>query len=86
MGCKSLISTNIPRSLRELYIFEDFSTLLHPELPAKRANPSLGEALSKSTRLLKNLSAAFLVDAEHFFADFWPIKQYDPNTVPWENL
>lgn len=86
MDCKSLISTNITRSLREIYIFEDFNTLLHPELPAKRANSSLGKALSKSTRLLENLSAAFLVDAEHFFADFWPIKQYDQNTVPWENL
>ncbi|RDL40524.1 uncharacterized protein BP5553_00503 [Venustampulla echinocandica] len=53
-----------------------------------------GKALSKASRSLNNLSAAFLVDARDFFADFWPPNHWSPhasqnsnaNVVPWENL
>jgi hypothetical protein len=70
----------------KLYIFEDFNKLLHPERSTKRANPSLGKALSKSSRFLENLSAAFLVDAEDFFANLWPTNEKNSNVIPWENL
>lgn len=46
----------------------------------------MGKALSKASRFLENLSAAFLVDAEDFFANFWPTKQQNSNVIPWENL
>jgi hypothetical protein len=93
---KLLIKNKLPSTLRDLYIFEDFNKLLHPERAAKRgpANRALGKALSKASRSLENLSAAFLVDAEDFFADFWPPNHWSPhvpqksnaNVVPWENL
>ena len=95
-GYKLLISKKLPSTLRDLYIFEDFNKLLHPERAAKcgPANRALGKALSKASRSLKNLSATFLVDAEDFFADFWPPNYWSPhasqnsnaNVVPWENL
>ncbi|TVY37052.1 hypothetical protein LSUB1_G005851 [Lachnellula subtilissima] len=83
---KSLISLNLPSTLRELYIFEDFNKLLHSERSTKRANRSLGRALSKSSRFLENLSAAFLVNAEDFFANLWPTNEQNSNIIPWENL
>ncbi|KAK3934299.1 hypothetical protein QBC46DRAFT_428022 [Diplogelasinospora grovesii] len=82
---KSLISLDLPSTLRDLSIFEDFK-LLRPDRFARSTNRALGKALSKSSRFLKHLSAAFLVDAEHFFANFWPTKQQDPNVIPWKNL
>jgi hypothetical protein len=95
-GYKLLISKKLPSTLRDLYIFEDFNKLLHPERAAKRgpANRALGKALSKASRSLKNLSAIFLVDAKDFFADFWPPNYWSPhasqnsnaNVAPWENL
>ncbi|KAL3419132.1 hypothetical protein PVAG01_09354 [Phlyctema vagabunda] len=75
----SLITRSLPSTLRELFIFEDFNKLLHPERSTKRANPSLGRALSKSSRFLENLSAAFLVDAEDFFANLRPSNQQSLN-------
>jgi hypothetical protein len=76
----------LPTTLRKFYIFEDFNKLLHPERSSKRALPSLGTALSNSSRSLEILSAAFLVDAEGFFSDFWPTKQLNYDVIPWENL
>jgi hypothetical protein len=76
----------LPSTLRELYIFEDFNKLLHPERSTKRANPSLGKALSKSSCFLENLSAAFLVDAKDFFANFCPTHEQNSNIIPWGNL
>jgi hypothetical protein len=32
------------------------------------------------------LSAAFLVDAEDFFANLWPPNEDNLNVIPWENL
>lgn len=32
------------------------------------------------------MSAAFLVDAEDFFADLWPANELNSNVIPWENL
>jgi hypothetical protein len=32
------------------------------------------------------LSAAFLVDAEDFFANLWPTNEQNSNVIPWENL
>lgn len=81
-----LISRNLPSTLQELFVFEDFNNLLHPERSAKRANPSLGKAFAKSTRSLESFSAAFLIDPEDFFADFWPTKPPHPNVIPWKNL
>jgi len=46
----------------------------------------LGRALSGASRFLENLSAAFLVDAEDFFANLWPTKEQNSNVIPWENL
>ncbi|OBT39478.1 hypothetical protein VE00_10120 [Pseudogymnoascus sp. WSF 3629] len=74
-----LLLHGIPSTLRELSIFENFNKLLHPEhfkqltyleQYTKRANPSLSKTLSKSSRLLTRLSAAFLVDVVDFFASF----------------
>ncbi|KAI0101813.1 hypothetical protein GGR51DRAFT_550752 [Nemania sp. FL0031] len=81
-----LISKALPTTLRQLCIFEDFNKTLHPERSTKRANPSLGKAFSKSTRSLDIISAAFIIDAEHFFADFWPTRPLHSNIVPWRNL
>ncbi|KFZ04051.1 hypothetical protein V502_10450 [Pseudogymnoascus sp. VKM F-4520 (FW-2644)] len=90
-----LLLHGIPSTLRELSIFEDFNKLLHPEhfkqltnleQYTKRANPSLGKALSKSSRLLTRLSAAFLVDAVDFFASFGPTNNPNANVIPWQNL
>jgi hypothetical protein len=69
-----------------MYIFEDFNNVLHPDRASKPADPVLGITLSTSSRLLKNLSAAFLVDARDFFAGFWPTRTQYPNEIPWENL
>ncbi|OBT65014.1 hypothetical protein VE03_05277 [Pseudogymnoascus sp. 23342-1-I1] len=90
-----LLLHGIPSTLRDLSILEDFNKLLHPEhfkqltyleQYTKRANPALGKALSKSSRLLTNLSAAFLVDAVDFFASFGPTNNPNANVIPWENL
>ncbi|KAI5864672.1 hypothetical protein GGS23DRAFT_561312 [Durotheca rogersii] len=81
-----LISQDLPSTLRNLCIFEDFNKLLHPKGSATHSNRSLGIALSKSSRFLENLSAAFLIDAQDFFAAFWPTKQQDSATIPWSNL
>lgn len=57
-----------------LVYIRGLNKLFHPERAAKRgpANRALGKALSKASRSLRNLSATFLVDAQDFFADFWP--------------
>ncbi|KFZ07638.1 hypothetical protein V501_06264 [Pseudogymnoascus sp. VKM F-4519 (FW-2642)] len=90
-----LLLHGIPSTLRELYIFENFNKVLHPEHfkqltnleeYTKRANPSLGKALSMSSRLLTMLSAAFIVDAVDFFASFKPTNKPNSNVIPWENL
>ncbi len=81
-----LILWNLPNTLRELYVFEDFNNLLHSERSTERANPSLGKAFAKATRSLEVFSAAFLIDAENFFADFWPTKPQNSNVMPWKNL
>ncbi|KAK3938997.1 hypothetical protein QBC46DRAFT_316574 [Diplogelasinospora grovesii] len=83
---KRLISSDLPSTLRDLSIFEDFNKHLHPDRLARSTNRALAKALSKTSRSLEHLSAAFLVDAKDFLADFWPTKQQDPNIVPWENL
>ncbi len=46
----------------------------------------MGRALSKSSRFLENLSAAFLVDAKDFFANLWPSTGQNSNVLPWEYL
>lgn len=76
----------MPTTLRRLYVFEDFNKIIHPKRSIKRANPSLGKTFSKSTRSLEIFSAAFLIDAEDFFADFWPTKPHNSNVFPWKNL
>lgn len=42
--------------------------------------------LSKSSRFLENLSAAFLVDAEDFFTNLRPINEQNFSVISWENL
>ena len=39
-----------------------------------------------SSRFLESLSAAFLVDAKDFFADFYPTQAQNSTVIPWENL
>ncbi|KFY64894.1 hypothetical protein V496_02924, partial [Pseudogymnoascus sp. VKM F-4515 (FW-2607)] len=90
-------NNGLPSTLRAVPIFEDSissSTLNIPysshttylEQYTKRANPLLGKAFSKSSRFLRHLSAAFLVDAVNFFAGFGPINNPITNIVPWEIL
>ncbi|OBT73087.1 hypothetical protein VF21_07606 [Pseudogymnoascus sp. 05NY08] len=92
---KRLLLNGIPRNLRRLSIFENYNKRLHPEhfnqfthleQYTRRANPSLGKALSKSSRLLISLTVSFLVDAVDFFASFQPTNNPNVNVIPWENL
>lgn len=85
----AILLRKLPQTLEKLCVFEDFDDIFHPERSEKLANPSLGKAFSKSTRsiqLLQVFSAAFIIDAKHFFADFWLTKPHNPNAVVWENL
>lgn len=79
---------NLPNTLRYLYIFKDFNENLDPpRFAVKQYSTQLmvGRTLSKSSRSLEHLSAAFLAKAQDFFDDFWPGKPLDAVT-PWENL
>ncbi|CZR56373.1 uncharacterized protein PAC_06261 [Phialocephala subalpina] len=70
---KNLLLKNLPPTLRSLSLFSSSNKLLHPErFTGWRANRFLGKALSKPSRSLETLSAAFLIEAQDFFADFWP--------------
>ncbi|KAM5356659.1 hypothetical protein ACJ41O_003305 [Fusarium nematophilum] len=75
-----------PQTLRQVSLFEDFSTLLHPGLPDERADVDLSRALSKHSRHLEHVSGAFLVDAEGFFQGFYPSSPHPPDLTPWANL
>lgn len=81
-----MITNSLPPTLRKLYVFEDFNEILNPERSTERPSRALGRAFSAATRSLEHFSAAFLIDAKHFFEDFLPNKPQDPNEVPWKNL
>ena len=43
-------------------------------------------SLSESSSSLENLSIAFLINAEDFFINFWPMKLQTSTIIPWVNL
>ncbi|KAK0127879.1 hypothetical protein ONS96_007379 [Cadophora gregata f. sp. sojae] len=89
-----LHQSDLPSTLRNLYLFEESNNILHsPDHDAERDfRRILGSNLSDRSRLLENISVAFLIDAKDFLAQFWPLRV--PNiqgaqasdVVPWENL
>jgi len=81
-----MITKGLPPTLQNLYVFEEFNQILNPDRSTKRPSRALGRAFSAATRSLERFSAAFLIDAKHFFENFSPNKPQDPTEVPWKNL
>ncbi|TVY33901.1 hypothetical protein LSUB1_G007075 [Lachnellula subtilissima] len=85
---------DLPSTLRNFYIFEESNNILHlPDHATRRIwRWILGKNLSYSSRLLENISVAFLIDVKDFLSQFWPRQNWDfqeseaSHVVPWENL
>ena len=80
MLCKKL-----PPTLKDLFLFEDFNKVFHPNRFRRRTFAVMGWALAYSSRNLEKLSASFLVDARDFFPRIWPNRgswQEDLETAP----
>lgn len=73
---KILLPENLPATLRQLHLFQDFNSILNPQFfknRATRPNRDLGICLASCSCLLESVSASFLIDAEDFFHELWPV-------------
>ncbi|KAL1858867.1 hypothetical protein VTK73DRAFT_7783 [Phialemonium thermophilum] len=86
----TLLSAGLPDTLKQLFLLEDDNSILHLRKNPPGPDQALSEALSRCSRKLEKLSAAHLVDARHFYADFWPAVDLTPNLGsrrdPWMHL
>lgn len=84
----------LPSTLRNFYIFEESNNILHPpdHAATRISRRNLGINLSHRSRLLENISVAFLIDVKDFLAQFCPLQIQNfqgpqaSDVVPWENL
>ncbi|TVY56604.1 hypothetical protein LCER1_G001741 [Lachnellula cervina] len=91
---RHLCHKELPSKLRNFYIFEESNNILHlPDHAAERiSRRKLGQNLSHRSRLLENISVAFLIDVKDFLAQFWPLRipnfqaPQASDVVPWKNL